>query len=47
MRMASPFDFWKALIAGFGPMNVASIESANSASTASGPALKVEVSSVC
>ena len=26
MRIASPFDFWKALIAGFGPMYVASIE---------------------
>ncbi len=46
MRIASPFDFWKALTAGLGPTNAASIESANSASTASGPALNVAVCSL-
>ena len=46
MRMASPSDWAKALMAGFGPMSVMSSASAKSASTASGPALKVLVSMV-
>ena len=46
MRMAAPSDWANALIAGFGPMRVTSRSSAKSASTASGPALKVLVSIV-
>jgi hypothetical protein len=46
IRMASPSDWAKALMAGFGPMNVASMASENSASVASGPALNVAVSNV-
>ena len=46
MRSASPSDLAKPLIAGLGPMYVASMASANSASTASPPALNVDVSSV-
>ena len=46
MRSASPSDLAKPLIAGFGPMYVASMASANRASTASPPALNVDVSSV-
>jgi hypothetical protein len=41
MRSASPLLLTKALMAGLGPMYVASIAPANSASTAAGPALKV------
>ena len=43
MRTASPFDCANALMAGLGPMNVASIAPPNSASTAAGPALKIWV----
>ncbi len=39
MRTASPSDLEKALMAGFGPMNVASSAPEKMASTASGPAL--------
>jgi hypothetical protein len=46
MRIASPFDCLKALIAGFGPMKVASRLLPKSAVTASGPALKVLTSRV-
>ena len=46
MRTASPFDCAYALIAGLGPMNVASIAPPKSASTAAGPALKIWVVSV-
>ena len=41
MRIASPCDLANALIAGFGPMYVASIAPERSASTAAGPALNV------
>ena len=41
MRIASPSDWAKALIAGFGPMKDMSSAPANNASTASGPALNV------
>ena len=46
MRSASPFDWAKPLIAGLGPMNVASIAPESSASIASPPALKFVTSSV-
>ena len=46
MRSASPSDWAKPLIAGLGPMNVASMAPENRASIASVPALKVAVSSV-
>ena len=46
MRSASPLDLAKALIAGFGPMNAASMAPDSSASIAAGPALKVLVSSL-
>ncbi len=46
MRTASPFDFTKLLIAGLGPMNVASMAPALRASIAAGPALKTCVVSV-
>ena len=47
MRSASPSDWAKPLMAGLGPMKLASMASAKSASIASGPALKVfEASSV-
>ena len=41
IRSASPFDWAKPLIAGLGPMNVASIAPESSASIASPPALKL------
>jgi hypothetical protein len=44
--VTSPSVSAKALIAGLGPMNVASIDSDSRASLASVPALKVKVSSV-
>jgi hypothetical protein len=43
---AVPFDFWNALIAGFGPTNAMSRSPLKSACTASGPALNVLTSSV-
>src|SRR5664279_1196437 len=46
IRMASPLDLAKALIAGFGPMYVASMAPDSRASMAAGPALKVLVSSL-
>ena len=46
IRIAAPLDLAKALIAGFGPMNVASIAPLRSAYDAAGPALKDETSNV-
>ncbi len=46
IRNASPSDWANPLIAGLGPMNVASIAPDSSASIASPPALKCETSSV-
>ena len=40
MRIASPFDLEKALMAGLGPMKVASMAPENRASVAAPPALK-------
>jgi len=42
IRIASPFDFTKALMLGLGPMKVASMAPENSASVAAPPALKIE-----
>ncbi len=44
--VTAPSDLAKALMAGLGPMNVASMDSDRRASLASVPALKVKVSSV-
>ena len=46
IRIATPFDFAYALMAGLGPMNAASIAPDRSASLAAGPALKVDASRV-
>ena len=46
MIRTAPFDFAYALIAGLGPMYVASIAPESSASEADEPALNVAVSSV-
>ena len=46
MRMAWPLDLMNALMAGLGPMKLASMAFEKSASVASGPALKVCGSSV-
>ena len=46
IRSASPLDLTKALMAGLGPMNVASMAPESSDSIAAGPALKVVVSSL-
>ncbi len=43
IRIASPFDFTKALMAGLGPMKLASRPSEKIASIAWGPALNVWV----
>ena len=44
IRRASPFDWAYPLMAGLGPMKLMSMASANIASTASVPVLKVAVS---
>ena len=46
IRMESPLDLTKELMAGLGPMKVASMAPESRASIAAGPALKVLVSSL-